>query len=490
MSLSSQLSALMRSEAIERGDIDAAVRQLTEVAAATLRVERASVWRFDLDCSRLVCVDLFERKSGTHTSGAELFAQQTPAYFAALATERSVAAHDALTDPRTREFSGGYLERHGITSMLDAPVFLNGRLAGVVCHEHVGPARTWEPWEELLAGTFGDFVSIVLGAAERAEQARSIDYYREHLEALVEDRTRDLKASEARFQLLFESAPVALVMTRTSDGTVAAANAKAAAMFGVPPAEVLGLKATDFWVEPAHRSVLLERVSRDGAVSSFETQLKRKDDTSFWADVSARVVRNGREAAVVFGIRDVTAQKTAEEQLRKLATTDSLTGALNRRRIFELAKEEVERAQRYGRPLAIAMLDLDHFKAVNDRFGHATGDAALREVSRAVSGAVRKEDKLGRYGGEELLLLMPETRLVEAAAVVERARLSVRAVPAVEDGSMVALSLSAGVVELAPGETFEALLVRADRALYSAKQNGRDRVVAAAHGVHFDCTTS
>ncbi|MBK7858052.1 MAG: diguanylate cyclase [Archangiaceae bacterium] len=470
-----RLGELMRSEALERGDIEAAMHQLTEVAAATLKVERASVWSFSEDRSRLLCTDLYERSRGTHSSGVELSATATPNYFAALAHERSIAAHDARTDPRTAEFSAGYLTPLGITSMLDAPVFSSGRLTGVVCHEHIGPPREWEPWEELLAGTFGDFVSIVIGAAERAEQARALHAYRGHLEQLVEERTGELKASEARFQLLFEAAPVALVMSRASDHTVTAANARAAAMFAVDRSQVVGQHAPDFWVDSGQRTAVLRALSATGSVASFETQLKDTTGKVFWTDISARVVQLGSERAVMFGIRDISAQKSAEEQLRALAATDSLTGVLNRRRVFEVAAEEVDRAQRYERPLALAMIDLDLFKSVNDRFGHAVGDVALREVARTVRESVRKGDQLGRYGGEEFLLVMPETSLEAARAVLERVRAAVQRI-AMEP--QVALSVSSGVVTLRKDEKLEPVLIRADAALYSAKQAGRNRVVS------------
>ena len=472
-----RLSALLRSEALERGDADAALVQLTEAAASALRVERASVWRFDEEKSRLVCLDLFEHTPKRHSAGVVLHAKDTPDYFAAMTTERSIAAHDARTDPRTREFAKGYLEPIGITSMLDAPVLLNGHLSGVVCHEHIGPKRTWEPWEELVAATFGDFVSIVLGAAERAEQARALRTYREKLEALVEERTAALKESEARFEMLFDAAPVALVMTRLDDGAVLAANPRATAMFAVPQREAVGQQGADFWADLSERAALRDRVKEVGTVDSFEARLKSKDGRVFWADIAARVVTHGGERALIFGVRDIGAQKEAEDRLKVLATTDALTGALNRRRVFELAGEELERAERYSRPLSMAMLDLDFFKTVNDRYGHQLGDQALHAVAQAVKKVVRRGDKLGRYGGEEFLLVMPETSLETATAALERVRRAVEALELRSSEERVPLAVSAGVVSRRGGDTLDELLRRADEALFAAKRGGRNRVV-------------
>jgi signal transduction histidine kinase len=176
---------LQRSTAVERGDLEEAIRQVTEAAAGALRVSRASVWQFGEDRSQIRCLDLFDRNSGAHSSGATLSASDTPRYFEALRSERTIAAHDAHRDSRTSEFAPSYLEPNGIAAMLDAPIWLSGKLVGVVCNEHVGDRpRAWAPWEELVAGTIADFASIILGAAERAAQARALEraaLEREHL---------------------------------------------------------------------------------------------------------------------------------------------------------------------------------------------------------------------------------------------------------------------------------------------------------------------
>src|SRR4051794_34873597 len=186
------LGRLQRSQALGHGDTEVALAQLTEASSQALGVARASVWRFNEDGSELLCLDLFEAAPHQHSRDAVLHAVDTPHYFEALRQERVISADEAPSDPRTAEFAPHYLVDHGITSMLDAPIFLGGALVGVVCHEHVGGSRRWQPWEELVAGTFADFAALVLGAAERAEQARALEQYRLHLEDLVAERTRQL----------------------------------------------------------------------------------------------------------------------------------------------------------------------------------------------------------------------------------------------------------------------------------------------------------
>lgn len=461
----SLVAQLTRSSALERGDADGAMRQLTEACTHALRVDRASVWCFDAARTELVCLDLFERSTGRHSRGAVLSAANARPYFEALATERAVSVRDAHEDPRTRELADDYLAPLGIRSMLDAPILLEGKFAGVVCHEHVGSLREWKPWEELIAGTFADFAAMVLGAAERAEQARALDAMRQSRETL---------------QILFDAAPVPLVLTSFTDGVILSCNQRAAQMFESTPGEIAGRRALDFYRDPTQRGPFLESLRRDGRVDEFVTELKTLEGRPFWAQLNARRLTLLDELVFMVGFADLTEQKRVEERLRELATTDSLTGALTRRRLFEIADEEVGRAARYARPLALAILDVDHFKAVNDGFGHLVGDEALRRVARAVRGELRRQDHVCRYGGEEFVVLFPETTLEGATQVVERMRAAVGAIRLVPDGGELRLTASVGVVAHRWGESLESMLRRADEALYTAKQGGRDRVVVAA----------
>ena len=143
-------------------------------------------------------------------------------------------AHDARTDKRTSEFRKGYLVPLGITSMLDAPVFLRGKMVGVVCHEHTGRPRRWQLHEELLASSFADFVALVLETAAWHEAEDALRVERDALETKVAERTRDLQESESNLRALVDFSPVAMVLTRIADSKVLLANRRAAAMFEVP----------------------------------------------------------------------------------------------------------------------------------------------------------------------------------------------------------------------------------------------------------------
>ncbi|HMQ30846.1 MAG TPA: diguanylate cyclase [Chloroflexaceae bacterium] len=165
-------------------------------------------------------------------------------------------------------------------------------------------------------------------------------------------------------------------------------------------------------------------------------------------------------------------------RVRELATTDALTGVANRRHFFELARLEVERAARYARPLSLLMLDADHFKQVNDRYGHVAGDEVLRAIAARCRASLREVDLIGRYGGEEFLALLPETAGTQALQVAERLREVVADEPVLTSAGPVQVRISLGVASLPGGAaaTVEELLDQADRALYAAKAAGRNMV--------------
>lgn len=168
----------------------------------------------------------------------------------------------------------------------------------------------------------------------------------------------------------------------------------------------------------------------------------------------------------------------ANERLLLEASTDALTGVYSRRFIDEILEREVEIANRHGRALAVAMIDLDHFKAVNDSHGHQAGDRVLRQVAEACGDELRQSDVLARFGGEEFVVMLPETSLPVAEHVAERLRARIEALrPEIEgDGERIALTASFGIAGLRSGENQVDLLRRADRALYRAKREGRNRV--------------
>ncbi len=196
----------------------------------------------------------------------------------------------------------------------------------------------------------------------------------------------------------------------------------------------------------------------------------------------------------VHRLREILRERNADlraalETIRDLAVHDELTGAFTRRYIFELLDDEIRRCARSQRPFSICLLDIDHFKEVNDSRGHLAGDAVLRAFAERVREELRALDRigfvsenthaLGRYGGEEFLLLLPETGADGARSCAERVRAAVHGAPVEHTGGRVSITVSIGAAEYREGESVESLLARADAALYRAKEQGRDRCVLA-----------
>ncbi|HSV54587.1 MAG TPA: sensor domain-containing diguanylate cyclase [Burkholderiaceae bacterium] len=195
------------------------------------------------------------------------------------------------------------------------------------------------------------------------------------------------------------------------------------------------------------------------------------------------LVRLARQVVALMELRQRDRELAlALSAMQRLASEDGLTGLMNRRALIEALQREVERSRRMGSDLSVVMIDLDHFKAINDRHGHAMGDAVLRGVGSTLRSGIRAVDIAGRYGGEELCLVLPETHAAGAVTVAESLRVAIAAQPYEDVLHSVNVTASFGVAAFSKDgrNSAEQLLRAADEALYRAKTGGRNRVVAAA----------
>ena len=209
-------------------------------------------------------------------------------------------------------------------------------------------------------------------------------------------------------------------------------------------------------------------IERDLALLCFVTALGRCAFTGLYGtSLREALYKRGNEL------------KAAHARIEELAQIDELTGLLNRRYIMKALDEEIARVQRTREPCSIAIIDLDFFKRINDGFGHPTGDEVLRGFAGTVAASMRAVDKLGRYGGEEFLLILPGAAQDQAVAVVDRLRQSVADIDWNSISGDLRVTISAGVADIRAHEAPENILTRADLALYRAKDAGRNRVMAA-----------
>lgn len=326
------------------------------------------------------------------------------------------------------------------------------------------------------------------------------------LREIAEQRRQQaaLADSEARLRAITSHAPDAIIMTDGA-GRVQFWNPGAQELFGYTAEEIRGKCLHELVAMPddaARARAGMELFARTGTGPIVDRRrsvlARRKDGSTFQAQLSIAGVRQGDENWAVGLVRDVTAEHQAAEHLRELARTDSLTGLINRREFMALGAEEVARAQRYRRPMALLAIDLDHFKKINDTHGHAAGDAVLADFAHRLRSSLRSHDIAARIGGEEFIALLPETDQDHAMILARRLCEMMAAQPARYMGKPIAYTVSIGVAELAgapggntaqtgsgpghaagdPAKLLLDCMARADAALYAAKQSGRNRACA------------
>lgn len=227
----------------------------------------------------------------------------------------------------------------------------------------------------------------------------------------------------------------------------------------------------------------LRQAMREG--KSIRTQILNYDKFGheLWLDINMVPLFDEQGDLAYYAAieRDLTEHKRLQSHLESMANTDSLTGLLNRQAFMHRAEKEFSRARRYARPLSAVMIDVDHFKSINDRYGHAAGDRVLQEVSAICQSSLRGSDTLGRIGGEEFVLLLPDTPQSNAIFVAERMREQLARTPIDLDGIVLSTTASFGVASLCEADVnFNSMLERADEAMYHAKHDGRNKVKCAA----------
>lgn len=256
-------------------------------------------------------------------------------------------------------------------------------------------------------------------------------------------------------------------------------NASICRMLGYSPDELINLGVEGVHPEEGIAYVVdqFERLARGEIGLAPNLPMKRKDGTVFYADVNAGPMMAGGVACLVGVFRDITERKRAE-QAEELASRDSLTNLYNHRTFYSLLKDEIVRTQRFNRPVSLLILDIDHFKRVNDTHGHQAGDAIIKGLSDLQVKQARAVDRVCRYGGEEFMVILPETDATMAMQIAERLRAAVERQPFdIGGGKIVRITVSIGVATYPQqANALEELVKAADVALYAAKEGGRNRV--------------
>ena len=305
------------------------------------------------------------------------------------------------------------------------------------------------------------------------------------------NRMRDLVTSEARYRLLSDHVSD-VIIHMSQRGTIRYASPAITHLTGHVPEQLHGVDFRQIVTEE-HRAAVAAAwsaaVASPGEPVGVEFQALTLGGPSRWFETHFRAVtnENGEVDGLVCVTRDISQRKRIEEDLSRAALTDPLTGIPNRRAFFETAERvgalgveppAHDRVRVLGVPSALAVVDIDYFKQVNDRYGHAVGDRVLRAFAEAAVAAVRSTDFVARIGGEEFAVLLPDTELVHAEKVCQRLAKAVNALAVDTPQGPVKITISAGIAAL--GTHPDAALAAADSALYRAKAEGRARLRVAA----------
>lgn len=293
-----------------------------------------------------------------------------------------------------------------------------------------------------------------------------------------------LRESERNYRRLFENMQDVYYRTN-AQGVVQHVGPAVRKVLGYEPHEIEGRSAEAFYPQASDRDSLKKAILAHGEVADFPGQMVRRDGTVIDISISSRALYgpDGQFEGVEGLYRDVTQRKNLERELQRLATTDMLTGMANRRAFLERAQQALEHHLATGEPLALLMLDVDHFKSINDRFGHLEGDQVLALFAATVQALLPEGGLAGRLGGEEFSVLLPRAALPQARAMADAVLGAVRAMdlsaaPAVQHSGR-RLTVSIGLACARPGDrSLHDLIDRADQALYLAKHRGRDQIAS------------
>ncbi|MEY2632718.1 MAG: hypothetical protein RIR00_1372 [Pseudomonadota bacterium] len=302
--------------------------------------------------------------------------------------------------------------------------------------------------------------------------------------ALLSLLIRRKQKAEQRIAAFFATSPTAVAVVRL-DGRVLHLNQRFQEMFGYTQEDLPDLNA--WWnlayPDPEYRRSrreawehMLAQALAGESLLHGEGRVHNRDGSQRWVATACRVDQN--ELLVV--LSDISQRVALEEKLRQMAYFDVLTGALSRHRFLDLAGHEVQRVQRSKQYFSLLMIDLDHFKAVNDKYGHAAGDTVLRVFAERCKSILREVDLFSRFGGEEFVALLPMTNLQGGLLVAERLRREIAGMGIACGERYLSITISIGITEHDPNQgSLQYDLSRADKALYQAKTGGRNRVMVA-----------
>ena len=315
----------------------------------------------------------------------------------------------------------------------------------------------------------------VFGKEQRAVSGDSVGVWTD-ISELKKAKNRLLQSNK-QVQMLLDASPSPIIVRAVNDNEVLYFNDSAKAYFTKNHFDItLGSKNT--FVSTRHLEALKQQIVCDGNVTNVEFDLSANDGTDYTVMLSATLISYDNKPSVLFSFVDISERKALEQKLRDLAQTDPLTRIYNRRYIMETGEKEIARCQRNKQQLTLLILDIDNFKVINDTYGHEMGDKSIIKITEICQYSIRDVDILGRLGGEEFVILLPDTDLRQAKTIAERIRFNVESNQMTSIDQQFSFTTCIGISSVlkAGEDNITDMIARADEKLYQAKHNGKNQV--------------
>jgi len=437
----------------EHNPLREAAELISKSACDTYGVARAGIWH--LHGQQLQPVALYLRELGQHSEPAAIDASPYPHYLHALQSGRALDAHDAQQDPRTRELSADYLQPLGITAMLDASIRVEGEVVGVLCLEHIGAPRTWQPDEIAFVGELADQYAQVLSSQQRRTATSTLHLFQRAVE---------------------QSASAFILLDR--DGLVEYVNPSFTAITLYSAGEVQGRRLSEIPALENLSELLFDTGPNLAEHNSWQGEFKsrRKNLEPYWGQLSLSKVHadDGRLTHFIGIYEDVTASRQAQQYIERLAFRDNLTGLGNRYAFIRALESHF--ADSPQQPISLLLVDIDNFKRINDSLGHQTGDKLLSSLARRLRNSLKSVNCLARFASNEFAILLDSANLEDSQRIAQQV-LHTLDKPLFVDNQLISVTGSIGLA-CAPehGADPQTLMKHTGLALHKAKANGKNQL--------------
>ncbi|MCP4395077.1 MAG: GGDEF domain-containing protein [Alphaproteobacteria bacterium] len=329
------------------------------------------------------------------------------------------------------------------------------------------------------------FITTLSASLRTYKRIIAINNTRKHLNHTSSNSEEDiagdvkkLQKSEQRLRTILDSLMIPVFITELQNNKLRFINENSREKFCLKGIDISTFDKRNLYVDKEDHKKATEIVKKDGKMEHFETKMRALNGNEYCFLRSSKIISFHKELCELITFKDITPRKEMEEELKRLATTDALTGINNRHQLFKLGEAEMKRSKRTGKSLSVMLIDVDFFKKTNDTYGHKAGDAVLKTLSQTFMSLIREIDICGRLGGEEFVIILPETATKAALNMAKRLQAKIREASVTSGKHQIKTTVSIGLTSMLEGEKdLDMILHRADMGLYKAKETGRDKTI-------------